>query len=604
MQAYRTVWKTRIADALREMARERDIDESQIRDEDVIVERPPRPELGDLGFPLFPFARVFRTSPAAIAEAAAENLRSQGAADADRIETAGPYVNVHIDRAAYARSVLEAVASEGEDYGHGTSRQGERVMVEFSAPNTNKPLHLGHLRNDAIGESVARIVGATGAEVRKVNLVNDRGIHICKSMLAYQEFGNGDTPESAGVKPDTFVGDFYVKFAEWAREDPSAEERAREMLQAWEQGDEKTLELWQRMNDWAVQGIRQTYERTGVSFDEIYYESRTYGAGREEVLKGLERGVFYADEKGTVWVDLEDIDLDKKVLLRSDGTSLYLTQDIGTAIRRHEDWPFDKLVYVVASEQRYHFTVLFSVLERLGFEWAGNLFHLAYGMVNLPEGKMKSREGTVVDADELIDQLAELARSEIREKEREGEVEDIDSTAEAIALGALHYYLLAVNPMKDIVFDPAKSLSFNGNTGPYLQYTGARIRSIIRKARAGTATGGAGAGRDGPKGNARLPGAGEVDVSALDSQDDWELVKLLGEFPSRVEEASDELNPSHITAYLFELAKTFSRYYHEYPILTAPTPQARDARLLLAISTAQVLKNGFRLINIPFLESM
>jgi arginyl-tRNA synthetase len=586
MQTYRTVWKRRIAGALRELAEERELDASQIRESDLIVERPPRPELGDLGFPLFPFARVFRTAPQAIAEAIAARLQGSREIAGDRVETAGPYVNVHIDRGAYARSVLEAVEAEGERYGRGGSRTGQRVMVEFSAPNTNKPLHLGHLRNDAIGESVARIVEATGAEVRKVNLVNDRGIHICKSMLAYREFGDGATPESTGEKPDTFVGNFYVTFANWAKEDPSAEERARQMLQAWEQGDPETLELWHRMNDWAVQGIQQTYRRTGVSFDEIYYESRTYGAGREEVLKGLERGVFYQDEKGTVWVDLEDIDLDKKVLLRGDGTSLYLTQDIGTAIRRHEDWPFDRLVYVVASEQRYHFMVLFHVLERLGFEWAKNLFHLAYGMVNLPEGKMKSREGTVVDADDLIDRLAELARGEIREKEREGEVEDIDATAEAIAIGALHYYLLAVNPMKDIVFDPAKSLSFNGNTGPYLQYTGARIRSIVRKA------------------GGRASTAAEVDVSALDSQDDWELVKLLGEFPIRIEEASEEYNPAHVTAYLFELAKTFSKYYHEYPILTAPTPEARDARLLLAISTAQVLKNGFRLINIPFLESM
>ena len=595
MHAYRQVWKKRIAETLRSLATERGVEPGLIEETNVLVERPPRPELGDLGFPMFPFAKVFRNAPAQIAEALVERLVADGVAasasqadtaEGDRVQPAGPYVNVHIDRAEYARSVIQAVEDEGEAYGHGESRAGEQVMVEFSAPNTNKPLHLGHLRNDAIGESVSRIVEASGASVRKVNLINDRGIHICKSMLAYTEFGEGATPESTGEKPDKFVGDFYVRYADWAKQDSDAERRAQNMLQAWEQGDAETLELWKRMNEWAVEGIQQTYRRTGISFDEIYYESQTYGAGREEVRAGLERGVFYRDESGTVWVDLEDVDLDKKVLLRADGTSLYLTQDIGTAIRRYEDWPFDKLVYVVASEQRYHFQVLFHVLSRLGFEWADNLYHLAYGMVNLPEGKMKSREGTVVDADDLIDQLSELARGEIRDKQRESEVDDIDATAEAIAIGALHYYLLAVNPMKDIVFDPAKSLSFTGNTGPYLQYTGARIRSIVRKATDGA------------------PDAAEVDVSALDSQDDWEIVKLLGEFPARVAEASEELNPSLVTAYLFELAKSFSKYYHDYPILKAPTPEARDARLSLAISTAQVLKNGFRLINIPFLESM
>ncbi|MFP3959840.1 MAG: arginine--tRNA ligase [Spirochaetaceae bacterium] len=587
MQTYRSIWRRRIAEALRELAREREIDDSRIREEDVIAERPPRPELGDVGFPLFPFAKVFRTSPAALAELVVERLDGTGA----RLEAAGPYANVHLERAAYARAVLSAIEEEGDAYGRGEYYGGQRIMVEFSAPNTNKPLHLGHLRNDAIGESVARIVAAAGAEVRKVNLINDRGIHICKSMLAYRRFGEGQTPESTGEKPDKFVGRFYVEYARWAQDDPSAEEQARRMLHAWEQGDEETMELWQAMNEWAVSGILQTYERTGITFDDIYYESRTYGAGRDEVLKGLERGVFYQDQSGTVWVDLEDIDLDRKVLLRGDGTSLYLTQDIGTAIQRQHDWPFDRLIYVVASEQRYHFTVLFHVLQRLGFRWAQNLFHLAYGMVNLPEGKMKSREGTVVDADDLLDDLAELARGEIREKERETEVRDMDRTAEAIALGALHYYLLAVNPMKDIVFDPAESLSFTGNTGPYLQYTGARIRSIVRKAaeRAGGAT---------------RPPAGDIDVSALDSKEDWELLKLLGEFPERVEEAAADYNPAVISAYLFELAKTFARYYHEYPILSAPTPQARDARFLLAISTAQVLKNGFYLINIPFLESM
>jgi arginyl-tRNA synthetase len=343
------------------------------------------------------------------------------------------------------------------------------------------------------------------------------------------------------------------------------------------------------MNDWTISGIEETYEKTGISFDDIYYESRTYSRGREEVLKGLEQGVFYTEDDGSIWVDLEPIGLDKKVLLRSDGTSLYLTQDIGTAIARHEDWPFDTLIYVVASEQKYHFTVLFYVLSQLGFEWANRLFHLSYGMVNLPEGKMKSREGTVVDADDLFAQLTAMAKEEIVSKGREDEVDDLEKTSEAIALGALNYYLLQVSPTKDMVFDPKESISFNGNTGPYLQYMGARITSMLKKYRGG--------------GHQDIHTA-LFDPSLLVQDEERELLGRIGEFPSVVAQAGDQMNPSVITSYLYDTAKLFSRFYHDHSILKAETAALAKARVELSSMVLQVLKNGFELVGIPFLESM
>jgi arginyl-tRNA synthetase len=581
-------WKHEVLKTLRTMAERESIDPEHVAADMLPIEVPPKPELGDVAFPMFPFAKIFRRSPQDIAAQAKEALEQRGLdAHAEKLDNAGPYLNVGFHRSSFARSVLETVEKEGEAYGRNRSLAGRKVMVEFSSPNTNKPLHLGHLRNDALGESVSRMLQASGAEVRKVNLINDRGIHICKSMLAYRKFGQGSTPESEGLKPDHFVGKYYVKFAEWAEEDETAEEQAQEMLRLWEQGDPDTLELWRLMNGWVVRGIEQTYEHTGVSFDDIYYESRTYQLGRDEIWRGLEQGVFYREEDGSVWVDLQDIGLDQKILLRRDGTSVYLTQDIGTAIQRQRDWPFDSLVYVVGSEQQYHFRVLFNVLARLGMEWAKNLYHLSYGMVNLPEGKMKSREGTVVDADDLIKELEDMAKEEIRSKEREAEVGDLDQTASRVALAALHYYLLQSNPNRDMIFDPRESLSFTGNTGPYLQYVGARISSMLRK-----------------MGDERVPSVSEIDVDRLTVPEEWELVKRVAEFPERVEQASRELNPAVVTGLLYELAKTFSRYYHEHPIVTNSDPELRKARLVLAVAVLRVLRNAFELTAIPFLETM
>ncbi|MDR2536882.1 MAG: arginine--tRNA ligase, partial [Treponema sp.] len=473
------ILKARIAAALNDLLQDTGV---TIEASAVIAETPPKPEMGDLGFPMFSFAKLLRKGPPQIAQALAVKLAAQTGQISATFTVEGPYLNARLNRGEVARALLERALNEAAPFGKPQTLAGSRIMVEFSSPNTNKPLHLGHLRNDVLGESVSRILAACGADVRKVCIINDRGVHICKSMLAYKEHGEDKTPESESVKSDHFVGNFYVRFHLMSQSDPQAEARAQDMLRKWEAGDAETVDLWKKMNNWTVSGMKQTYERTGVSFNQYYFESQTYLKGKDEILKGLESGLFYKEADGSVWADLSAEQLDKKVLLRKDGTSLYITQDIGTAIFRHDDWLFDKLVYVVGSEQQYHFKVLFTILRKLGFDWSQNLHHLSYGMVNLPDGKMKSREGTVVDADDLLDSLHELALNEIRSKEREEAVGDPDATAEKVALAALHYYLLQVSPSKDILFDPKESLSFNGNTGPYLQYMGARVSALLRKA--------------------------------------------------------------------------------------------------------------------------
>lgn len=585
MCAPKDFWRKKIYAELEALASASDVslpfDEGQMA-----VERPPRPDLGDMAFPLFPLAKLLRKGPPQIAAELATRI---GDLPEGRCQAAGPYLNVFFDRGYLAGHVLRTVLEAGDHYGTTDVLSGQKVIVEFSCPNTNKPLHLGHLRNNTLGESLSRVLKAAGAEVCKVNLINDRGVHICKSMLAYKKFGNGATPESQGIKSDHFVGDYYVKFANWAKTDPAAEEGAQNMLRQWESGDPEVLDLWKTMNGWAVDGINQTYARTGIRFDRVYYESKTYLSGRDEVLKGLEKGIFYTDDKGCVRLDLSEIGLDTKVLLRADGTSVYITQDLGTAIARHDDYPFDRMIYVVASEQEYHFKVLFHALNKLGYSWAKQLHHLSYGMVNLPEGKMKSREGTVVDADNLLQQLTDMALQEIREKEREGELENPGETAFRIALAAVHYFLLQVSPQKDMIFNPAESLSFNGNTGPYLQYMTARIFSLT--ARAGLS------GEQPPEG-------WERGVSAMDSEEETELVKLLMEYPEKVSQAARELNPSLIAAQGYETARAFSRFYHEKPILGIENRDLSSARLALSLATLRVLRNALELMNIPFLEKM
>ena len=602
-------WKRRIAGELNLMLAEMKA-EGRIEPSGVTAELPPRPEMGDIGFPMFGCAKLFRKGPPQIAALLARRLAGNTEECAGTVFAEGPYVNVRLDRERAAAAILAAML--GKPVGKPGSRAGSRIMVEFSSPNTNKPLHLGHLRNDILGESISRILAACGAEVRKVCIINDRGIHICKSMLAYKEEGDGKTPETGGVKSDHFVGHWYVVFNNRFRketeelmksrglEKDKAEAaapvlaRAQELLRLWEAGDAETVSLWKTMNNWTIEGMKKTYERTGISFDQYYFESETYLKGKEEIEKGLEKGIFYKTADGAVMVDLEAEKLGKKVLLRSDGTSIYITQDIGLAIYRNRDWPFDRLVYVVGSEQQYHFKVLFTILEKLGFPWAKNLFHLSYGMVNLPEGKMKSREGTVVDADDLIDDLRDLAVEEIREKEREEAVGNPREIAEKIALGALHYFLLSVSPSKDILFDPKESLSFNGNTGPYLQYMGARISSMLKKAD----------DRPGKPDSSPAEPDNAANYALLCSDTEWEVLKILADYDETVASAASTMDPSLLGTYLYNLSKAFSRFYHDCPILQADTPELSAARLALSKAVLAVLKDAFNLTCIPFLEVM
>jgi arginyl-tRNA synthetase len=593
MTRYKQSWKRIIQRAVEEEAG------APIDADSVIIENPPRAELGDLAFPMFPYAPILKRSPKEIAGRIAQRISGRlaaqlteqsgrGAAGGGRVEIQGPYLNVHLDRPAVSSEVIADILKSVDLYGRGEDLAGQRIILEFSAPNTNKPLHLGHLRNDALGMSVARILACLGAKVFKVNLINDRGVHICKSMVAYQRFGEGTTPEQRDQKGDHLVGDFYVRFAEWAKEDPRAEELARQMLKSWEEGDPRVRELWERMNGWAIGGIEQTYKKTGVTFDKIYLESETYLLGRRIVELGLEKKVFYREEDGSVWIDLSAEKLDKKVLLRSDGTSVYLTQDLGTAVQRYQDQPFDRMIYVVGNEQRYHFQVLFKVLELLGYDWAGNLYHLAYGMVNLPEGKMKSREGIVVDADDLIEDLQRQAEVEINKRNRQQELGNLKEAVEKIALGALNYYLLQPSPLKDMIFDPAESVSFSGNTGPYLQYSGARISSMLHKFNQ----------------RARQFEGGAFKPELLRQPDEWLIVKQLGSYPESVLQAAEQLNPSILTAALFELAQTFNHYYHDNPVLHNEDRDLVVSRITLARVVRQVLYNGMRLIGIPFLDRM
>ncbi|WP_113639583.1 arginine--tRNA ligase [Nubsella zeaxanthinifaciens] len=482
--------------------------------------------------------------------------------------------------------------------------RGEKVMVEYSSPNTNKPLHLGHVRNNLLGYSVSELLKADGYDVIKVNLVNDRGIHICKSMLAWQKWGNGETPESAGIKGDHLVGKYYVVFdkeykkeidalkaagqtEDEAKKNAPLIKEAQHMLLQWEQGDAEVVALWEKMNGWVYEGFDVTYKKLGVDFDKFYYESNTYLLGKDTVEEGLAKGVFFKKEDGSVWIDLTADGLDQKLVLRADGTSVYITQDLGTAQMKYDDFGMDKSIYVVGNEQDYHFKVLFLILEKLGKSWANGLYHLSYGMVDLPSGKMKSREGTVVDADDLIDEMVDTARQKTEELGKTNDFSEVDKEElyNTIGLGALKYFLLKVEPKKRLLFDPAESIDFQGNTGPFIQYTHARIKSLLSRA------------------NYSFAVADDAKIKLTATELD--MIMLLAKYPTEIEEAAKAYSPAFIANYLYEVAKLFNKFYHEVPpIIKEEDAEVKQHRLNICKITADVIKAGMGILGIKVPERM
>lgn len=523
----------------------------------------------------------------------------------DSFEVIKGFLNLTLSH-DYWISALNAINAD-TDFGFvPVNQQSPQMMIEYSSPNTNKPLHLGHIRNNLLGYSLSRIAHANGYRVVKTNIVNDRGIHICKSMLAWKKWGNGETPESTGKKGDHLVGDYYVKFDQELKSEIStlvnqgvskeeAEKQsvlmaeAREMLRQWEAGNAEVVGLWQMMNEWVYAGFNETYKALGVDFDKIYYESQTYSIGREMVLAGLEKGIFYKKDDGSVWVDLTDKGLDEKLLLRSDGTSVYMTQDIGTAKLRFDDYQIDKMVYVVGNEQDYHFKVLSLVLDKLGFEWGKDLVHFSYGMVELPEGKMKSREGTVVDADDLMREMVNTAREMSRELGKlDGYTnEEAENVYRIIALGALKYFMLKVDPRKNMTFNPRESIDFNGNTGPFIQYTYARIQSIFRKAT--------------EKG---IAWSGTAPVNVLLNDKENNLVRTISNFSNVVMEAGNSFSPALIANYVYDLAKEYNQFYHESPILFEENEDLRNVRLSLCMAVGNTIRKAMWLLGVDVPERM
>ena len=558
---------------------------------------------GNVTVMVFPWVKMARKAPAVVGKEIGDWLVDNEPA-VSRYNAVGGFLNIVIEP-TFWNSVLSHI-EKTEDYGLTKATDASPlVMVEYSSPNTNKPLHLGHVRNNLLGYSLAQILAACGNRVVKTNIVNDRGIHICKSMIAWQKWGDGVTPESSGKKGDHLIGDFYVLFdkhykaeveqlmkeqnlsEDEAKEASPLMKETREMLRRWEAKDPEVRALWERMNGWVYAGFDETYKRMGVDFDKIYYESNTYLEGKDKVLEGLEKGFMYRKEDGSVWADLTPEGLDHKLLLRADGTSVYMTQDIGTAKLRFEDYPIDKMIYVVGNEQNYHFQVLSILLDRLGFKWGKDLVHFSYGMVELPEGKMKSREGTVVDADDLMDKMVTEARKvsdELGKLEGFSE-EEKQEISEIVGMGALKYFLLKVDPKKNMLFDPKESIDFNGNTGPFIQYTYARIRSVLRRAEE----------------------AG-MNITAYEGvqsgEKEVQLIQTLADFPNKVQAAGQSYSPSIIANYVYDLVKQYNGFYHDCPILKEEDPGVRSLRLVLSDVTARVIKTGMGLLGIRVPERM
>ncbi|MBD5170396.1 MAG: arginine--tRNA ligase [Bacteroidales bacterium] len=558
---------------------------------------------GNLSVVVFPWVKAARKAPEAVAAEIGEWLVANEPA-VNRFNAVKGFLNIVVEP-TFWNSVLTSIAEDPHPGITEPTAESPLVMVEYSSPNTNKPLHLGHVRNNLLGYSLAEILKACGNRVIKTNIVNDRGIHICKSMLAWQKWGNGATPESVGKKGDHLIGDFYVEFDKHFKAEVSelmetkgmTEDEAkaasplmaeaREMLRRWENKDPEVRDLWAKMNEWVYAGFDETYRRMGVDFDKIYYESDTYLEGKEKVLEGLEKGVMYRKDDGSVWADLTADGLDHKLLLRADGTSVYMTQDIGTAKLRYRDYPIDKMIYVVGNEQNYHFQVLSLLLDKLGFEWGKDLVHFSYGMVELPSGKMKSREGTVVDADDLMDSMVDGARTVSANMGKLDGLteEEIAEIAETVGMGALKYFLLKVDPRKNMMFNPAESIDFNGNTGPFIQYTYARIRSVLRKA--------------------AEAGVEITDYSkVVPNEKEISLIQKLADFGSVVNEAGRTYSPALIANYAYDLVKEYNSFYHDYSILKEEDPAVRSLRLQICNQTARIVKTAMGLLGIRVPERM
>ena len=575
---------------------------------EVALEKTKKEFEGHYTFVVFPYLRASKKKP----EVTAQEVGEYVVAHTDAVASFN-VIKGFLNMVVAPEKWVELLGDINADANFGLTKADENsplVMIEYSSPNTNKPLHLGHVRNNLLGWAVAQIAEANGNRVVKTNIVNDRGIHICKSMLAWQKYGNGATPESTGMKGDHLIGHYYVAFdkhyreevaelsakfqAEGMNEEEATEkakkeaplmQEAREMLVKWEQGDAEVRGLWSKMNEWVYAGFDETYKKMGVGFDKIYYESDTYLEGRELVLEGLEKGLFQRKEDGSVWANLTENGLDEKLLLRADGTSVYMTQDIGTAKLRYSDFPIDKMVYVVGNEQNYHFQVLSILLDKLGFKWGKDLVHFSYGMVELPNGKMKSREGTVVDADDLVEEMVRQAKATADESGKFDDMseEERQEVARVVGMGALKYFLLKVDARKNMLFNPEESIDFNGNTGPFIQYTYARIQSVLRRAQEQAAA---------------------LTVKPVPSEKEVTLIQKIADFPSVVEDAGRNYSPAVIANYCYDLAKEYNQFYHDYPILKEEDENVRAMRLLLSSVTARTLKSAVALLGIEMPNRM
>lgn len=577
----------------------KDLYQTDIAAKDINLQETRKEFEGQVTLVTFPYTKLSRKGPEQTGTEIGEYLQRE-VAEISAYNVIKGFLNISFADSFWLNKLSKEILSDSFAV---PAPNGKKVMVEYSSPNTNKPLHLGHIRNNLLGFSVSKILSAAGFEVIMTNLVNDRGIHICKSMLAWQEFSNGETPESAGLKGDHLAGKYYVWFdkaykqqiqeliAEGQTEDEAKKnapliKKAQEMLQKWEAGDEETLSLWKTMNGWVYAGFAETYKALGVEFDKYYYESNTYLLGKDAIEEGLTKGVFFKKEDGSVWIDLTEDGLDQKLVLRADGTSVYITQDIGTAQLKYDDFKMDESIYVVGNEQDYHFKVLFLILQKLGKEWAGGLYHLSYGMVDLPSGKMKSREGTVVDADDL---MAEMYKTAAETTEAMGKVdgfsaEDKSKLFHAIGMGALKYFLLKVDPKKRLLFDPTESVDFQGHTGPFIQYTYARIKSVLSKAAYDAA-------------------ASTTAVTRLGGSE-RDLIVLLTKYPEVIREAAAGHSPALVANYIYELAKLYNKFYHESPIMQAENESLKQLRLQLSASSAKVISKGMALLGIDVPERM